>query len=292
MIAAILTAVLLSSSQSAMSAPPAKPTVIAGRKLSPSQAAVLDLMNLVTSDADNIEIERAVKKDVTLGLNLLLGYAGLPSLGHAAYFGIGAYAAALATRHGALLPFALGLAPLIAAIAAAVFGWFCVRLSGVYLAMLTLAFGQLAWASDNRMPRAPDDESRLDSLLRSPDHVGKRTTAETARPLGTRGKSPVGRPRKALRAGEGATRQRKPLRGRESALRSPRHRHPIRGRIADTRPRDTQAARSRLLPTAIRTALPSTRCASNDARTSRGSSRVARPTSRGFGNVSSIAPSR
>ena len=49
----------------------AKPTVIAGRKLSPSQAAVLDLMNLVTSDADNAEIERAVKKDVTLGLNLL-----------------------------------------------------------------------------------------------------------------------------------------------------------------------------------------------------------------------------
>ncbi|NNG24645.1 EAL and HDOD domain-containing protein [Telluria aromaticivorans] len=49
----------------------AKPTVIAGRKLSPSQAAVLDLMNLVTSDSDNAVIERAVKKDVTLGLNLL-----------------------------------------------------------------------------------------------------------------------------------------------------------------------------------------------------------------------------
>ena len=49
----------------------AKPTVIAGRKLSPSQAAVLDLLNLVTSDADNIEIERVIKKDVTLGLNLL-----------------------------------------------------------------------------------------------------------------------------------------------------------------------------------------------------------------------------
>ncbi len=49
----------------------AKPTVIAGRKLSPSQAAVLDLMNLVTSDADNAVIERAVKKDITLGLNLL-----------------------------------------------------------------------------------------------------------------------------------------------------------------------------------------------------------------------------
>lgn len=49
----------------------AKPAVISGRKLSPSQVAVLDLMALVTSDADNLEIERAVKKDVTLALNLL-----------------------------------------------------------------------------------------------------------------------------------------------------------------------------------------------------------------------------
>jgi EAL and modified HD-GYP domain-containing signal transduction protein len=49
----------------------AKPTVMAGRKLSPSQTTVLDLMNLVTSDADNSEIEKIVKREVTLGLNLL-----------------------------------------------------------------------------------------------------------------------------------------------------------------------------------------------------------------------------
>jgi EAL and modified HD-GYP domain-containing signal transduction protein len=49
----------------------ARPSVIAGRKLSPSQLAVLDLMNLVVSDADNIEIERAIKRDVTLSINLL-----------------------------------------------------------------------------------------------------------------------------------------------------------------------------------------------------------------------------
>jgi EAL and modified HD-GYP domain-containing signal transduction protein len=49
----------------------AKPAVIAGRKLSPSQLAVIELMALVTSDADNAVIERAVKRDVTLGLNLL-----------------------------------------------------------------------------------------------------------------------------------------------------------------------------------------------------------------------------
>jgi EAL and modified HD-GYP domain-containing signal transduction protein len=49
----------------------ARPVVISGRKLTPSQLAVLELMELVTSDAENIEIERAVKRDVTLALNLL-----------------------------------------------------------------------------------------------------------------------------------------------------------------------------------------------------------------------------
>jgi c-di-GMP phosphodiesterase len=49
----------------------ARPSVIAGRKLSPSQLAVLELMNLVVSDADNAVIERAIKRDVTLSINLL-----------------------------------------------------------------------------------------------------------------------------------------------------------------------------------------------------------------------------
>jgi EAL and modified HD-GYP domain-containing signal transduction protein len=49
----------------------ARPMVISGRKLTPSQLAVMELMKLVTSDAENIEIERAVKRDVTLSLNLL-----------------------------------------------------------------------------------------------------------------------------------------------------------------------------------------------------------------------------
>ena len=49
----------------------AKPAIMSGRKLTPSQLAVVELMKLVTSDAENIEIERAVKRDVTLALNLL-----------------------------------------------------------------------------------------------------------------------------------------------------------------------------------------------------------------------------
>ncbi|RNF29455.1 diguanylate phosphodiesterase [Massilia aurea] len=49
----------------------AKPSVLSSRKLSPSQTTVLDLVNLVASDADNAEIERVVKREVTIGLNLL-----------------------------------------------------------------------------------------------------------------------------------------------------------------------------------------------------------------------------
>ena len=49
----------------------ARPSVIAGRKLSPSQLALVELMNLVVSDADNSVIERAIKRDVTLSINLL-----------------------------------------------------------------------------------------------------------------------------------------------------------------------------------------------------------------------------
>ncbi len=80
-------------------------------------------------------------------LHFIMGPAGLHSFGHAAYFGVGAYAAALLV--GSLhvpMELALLLAPPVAAFAALVFGWFCVRLSGVYLAMLTLAFAQIVWS--------------------------------------------------------------------------------------------------------------------------------------------------
>jgi EAL and modified HD-GYP domain-containing signal transduction protein len=49
----------------------AKPVIMSGKKLSPSQLAVMELMTLVTSEADNLTVERAIKKDVSLALNLL-----------------------------------------------------------------------------------------------------------------------------------------------------------------------------------------------------------------------------
>ncbi len=81
-------------------------------------------------------------------LQFLIGIGGMVSFGHAAYFGLGAYGSALLVEHLAA-PMMLGLsaAPVLAALGALLFGWFCVRSSGVYLAMLTLAFAQIAWST-------------------------------------------------------------------------------------------------------------------------------------------------
>jgi branched-chain amino acid transport system permease protein len=80
-------------------------------------------------------------------LHFIMGPGGMVSFGHAAYFGLGAYGAALLLKKaGWPMEAALPAAPFAAALGAAVFGWFCVRLSGVYLAMLTLAFAQIAWS--------------------------------------------------------------------------------------------------------------------------------------------------
>jgi branched-chain amino acid transport system permease protein len=81
-------------------------------------------------------------------LHFIAGPGGMHSFGHAAYFGLGAYGAALLV-HWFAVPMGAGLAaaPLVALAGALLFGWFAVRLSGVYLAMLTLAFAQIVWAA-------------------------------------------------------------------------------------------------------------------------------------------------
>ena len=82
-----------------------------------------------------------------MSLNLLLGTTGLVSFGHAAYFGIGSYACGILMKTAGV-PFwaAFPAAGLIAAGFAAAFGFFCVRLTKIYFAMLTLAFAQIVWA--------------------------------------------------------------------------------------------------------------------------------------------------
>ena len=81
-------------------------------------------------------------------LHFIMGPGGMHSFGHAAYFGLGAYGAALLVKwFAAPMGIALLSAPLVALAGALLFGWFAVRLSGVYLAMLTLAFAQIVWAA-------------------------------------------------------------------------------------------------------------------------------------------------
>ncbi|HYB55502.1 MAG TPA: ABC transporter permease [Alphaproteobacteria bacterium] len=120
----------------------------AARLLLYGAAALLLLLPLVAGDYGLVVLtEIVVLALFAASLHFIMGPGGLVSFGHAAYFGLGAYGAALAIRHlGVAMAPALLAAPLLAAAGALLFGWFSVRLSGVYFAMLTLAFAQIAWS--------------------------------------------------------------------------------------------------------------------------------------------------
>jgi branched-chain amino acid transport system permease protein len=80
-------------------------------------------------------------------LHFLMSVGGLASFGHAAYFGLGAYGVALLAKMAGLpMIVCLLIGPLLGCLGAAVFGFFAVQLSGVYFAMLTLAFAQIVWS--------------------------------------------------------------------------------------------------------------------------------------------------
>jgi len=82
-----------------------------------------------------------------VAFNLLLGYTGMVSFGHAAFYGLGAYACGLLLKKAGA-PFAVAFlaAPILAAAAALIFGLLCIRLTRIYFSMLTLAFSQIVWA--------------------------------------------------------------------------------------------------------------------------------------------------
>ena len=85
---------------------------------------------------------------VLLGLNLLFGYTGLVSFGHALFIGIGAYTGAFLTTHTAIrsLEVILLVAAGLGAVTAAVVGTLCVRYVKIYFGMLTLAFGMVFYS--------------------------------------------------------------------------------------------------------------------------------------------------
>jgi branched-chain amino acid transport system permease protein len=81
-----------------------------------------------------------------MSLNLIMGYGGMVHFGHAAFYGVGGYTVAILMARFSWNPwFAMMAAPLVSAVFALVIGWFSVRRVGLYLSILTLAFGQLVY---------------------------------------------------------------------------------------------------------------------------------------------------
>lgn len=135
---------------------PEQPLHRTGRGASAAWLCLLTLLvlfPLMASSAEGGSYATVLLADIFVAalfassLHFILGPGGMHSFGHAAYFGLGAYGAALLVRTLDLpMEAALLLGPLAAAAGALLYGWFCVRLSGVYLTMLTLAFAQISWA--------------------------------------------------------------------------------------------------------------------------------------------------
>ena len=78
--------------------------------------------------------------------NLLIGYVGLTSFGHAAYFGMGGYIAAHSAKVWGLTPeISILIGALLAGVQGAIFGWVAIRRQGIYFAMITLALAQMIY---------------------------------------------------------------------------------------------------------------------------------------------------
>lgn len=102
-----------------------------------------------------------------MSLDLLVGYTGLVSFGHAAFFGIGAYSAGvLAEKLTPNLLVILPLTLLVVAAAALVIGFFSIRVSGVYFLMLTLAFSQMVYAIADRWTEVTGGSNGLAGIPR------------------------------------------------------------------------------------------------------------------------------
>jgi branched-chain amino acid transport system permease protein len=108
-----------------------------------------------------------------LGYNLLLGYTGLPSFGHGAYFGIGAYAfGLLELKVWPNLWFDLAGAAVIAAALGALVALFISHRRGIYYALLTIAFGQVFWFIAVKWHSVTGGEDGLLNLRRLPADFG------------------------------------------------------------------------------------------------------------------------
>jgi branched-chain amino acid transport system permease protein len=119
-----------------------------------------------------------------MSLNFLLGYTGVLSFGHAAYFGLGAYGAAMTIRY--LVPstaLSLIVGILTGTIAAAIIGPLIIRLRGVYFAMVTIAFAQVFYFIAFRWSSVTGGDDGLTGWTRQPLHLGFATSDILHKPI-------------------------------------------------------------------------------------------------------------
>lgn len=130
-------------------------------------AGLLVVAPLLSSFMLSLLTQALVLAILAMGLDLVLGYLGLASLGHAAYLGIGAYTVGiLATRYGAGFWTTLPLGVLLAAGVAAVFGLVALRAVGVYFLMITLALGMVVWGLANRWVSVTQGDNGISGVPR------------------------------------------------------------------------------------------------------------------------------
>jgi branched-chain amino acid transport system permease protein len=149
------------------------------RLITPTIAAVLLVLATLPFWIERIGlypylgVEILIWSIYALGFNLLLGYTGLPSFGHGAYFGIGAYAFGLAQFN--LMPnlwLCLAVAILAAALAGAFVALFISHRRGIYFALMTIAFGQAFWFVAIKWHSVTGGEDGLLKIARLPVELG------------------------------------------------------------------------------------------------------------------------
>jgi branched-chain amino acid transport system permease protein len=108
-----------------------------------------------------------------MALNFLLGFTGVLSFGHAAYFGLGAYGAAMSIKFFApSTPLAILVGIVAGTLAAAAIGALIVKLRGVYFAMVTIAFGQVFYFIAFRWNSVTGGDDGIAGWHREPLHLG------------------------------------------------------------------------------------------------------------------------
>src|SRR5437773_1644180 len=108
---------------------------------------------------------------LAMSLDIILGYTGLASLGHAAYLGLGAYSVGiLTTRYAVGFSVALAAGVLMAVVVAAIFGLVALRATGVYFLMITLALGMVVWGLAHRWVTLTQGDNGISGVPR-PDFL-------------------------------------------------------------------------------------------------------------------------